>query len=283
MNNSCRRVLNRSGVAHWWRQLPGLLLLCGVCAGCQNAAPARAERSKAPIAPVMVWADADTDGIPDGAELLSSSDRENFRRWFTHLAEMQFYGLSEAWNPTQRDCAGLVRFAWREALRRHDRTWFQAMGTVDGGYEAVAPDVKAYDLEHGPLGEKLFRTDFGAFTEGDLTTRFSDFADARTLKNYNAVFVSRERGQARPGDLLFYHQPWVQKFPYHVMIFLGEARHASEGADDWVVYHTGASPQDKGEVKKVRLSVLEQHPDKRWRPLANNQNFLGFYRLKILD
>jgi hypothetical protein len=34
---------------------------------------------------------------------------------------------------------------------------------------------------------------------------------------------------------------------------------------------------------QVRLAVLDQHPDKRWRPISTNQNFLGFYRLKILN
>jgi len=177
-----------------------------------------------------------------------------------------------------------VRFAWREALRKHDRLWFQAMGGQDGSYEAIAPDVRAYTLDRSPLGEKLFRADFGSFQESDLTSgKFSEFADARTLKTFNATFISRERRRAQAGDLLFFHQPWVQKYPYHVMIFLGAARQANEGANDWVVYHTGASPDDKGEVKKVRLAVLEQHPDKRWRPVESNRNFLGFYRLKILE
>jgi uncharacterized protein YfaT (DUF1175 family) len=67
------------------------------------------------------------------------------------------------------------------------------------------------------------------------------------------------------------------------MIFIGEPRIASEGANDWVVYHTGASAHDAGTVKKVRLAVLDQHPDKRWRPIMTNPNFLGFYRLKILN
>jgi uncharacterized protein YfaT (DUF1175 family) len=200
---------------------------------------------------------------------------------------MQFYQPSDAWNEAQRDCAGLVRFAWREALRRHDRLWFQFIGGGSGGgegYEAVASDIRAYTLETSPLGEKLFRADFGSFQETDLEQdKFSEFADARTLKNYNVFFLSRDRSQARPGDLLFYHQPWVQKYPYHVMIFLGPARHASEGANDWVVYHTGASPDEAGEVKKVRLSTLAQHPAKRWRPVEQNRNFLGFYRLKILE
>jgi uncharacterized protein YfaT (DUF1175 family) len=67
------------------------------------------------------------------------------------------------------------------------------------------------------------------------------------------------------------------------MIFLGAARIASEGEKDWVVYHTGASPEDNCEVKKVRLAILGQHPNPRWRPVESNQNFLGFYRLKILQ
>ncbi len=225
--------------------------------------------------------DSDNDGLPDAAELQSFLDRENFRQWFTLIAESQFYHLNDQWNAEQHDCAGLVRFAWREALRRHDRTWFQKMGP---GYQAVAPDVDRYTLEQGPLGEKLFRTSFGVYKDGDLSNgAFSDFADARTLKNFNVKFISRDRHNAEPGDLLFFYQPWVQKFPYHVMIFLGPSKFSNEQANDWVVYHTGASPTDEGTVKKVELSVLDHHPNKRWRPVASNPNFLGFYRLKILD
>jgi uncharacterized protein YfaT (DUF1175 family) len=225
--------------------------------------------------------DSDNDGIPDVAELRTFQDRESFRRWFTSVAELQFYQLSEQWNVDQRDCAGLVRFAMREALRRHDRPWFQKMGP---GYETVAPDVAGFDLDHNPLGEKIFRTDFGSFHESDLRNgRFSEFADGRALKNFNTAFVSRDRREAQSGDLLFYYQPWVQKFPYHVMIFLGGPRVAPNGAQDWVVYHTGSSPTDQGTVKKVELSVLDHHPDPRWRPVESNRNFLGFYRLKILE
>jgi uncharacterized protein YfaT (DUF1175 family) len=224
--------------------------------------------------------DSDNDGIPDVAELRTYQDRDSFRRWFTAIAEIQFYQLSDQWNAEQRDCAGLARFAMREALRRHDRIWFQKMGP---GYETVASDVGEFNLDNNPLGEKIFRTDFGSFHESDLRNgRFSEFADGRSLKNFNSVFVTRDRREAQPGDLLFFYQPWVQKFPYHVMIFLGPARVAPNGAQDWVVYHTGSSPIDKGTVKKVELAVLDRHPDPRWRPLESNKNFLGFYRLKIL-
>src|ERR1044071_4819621 len=241
----------------------------------------RVGTAEAAASSVMAWGDSDRDGIPDGVELGSAGDQENFRRWFTSIAELQFYRLSDEWSAEQRDCAGLVRFGWREALRRHDRQWFQRMGQ---DYESFAPDISAYTLETSPLGGKLFRTNSGAFEKSDVERgAFSEFADARSLKEFNSVFVSRDRRRARPGDLLFFFQPWAQKLPYHAMIFLGEARIASEGAHDWVVYHTGASATDAGTVKKVRLSVLDHHPDKRWRPIESNRNFLGFYRLKILD
>jgi uncharacterized protein YfaT (DUF1175 family) len=266
------------------RSFGGVPALAGKTAdGRQQTAVLRAnsidtDRGRSPEASLI---DSDNDGIPDTAELRTFQDRESFRRWFTALAELQFYQLSSQWNADQRDCAGLVRFAMREALRRHDRPWFQKMGP---GYETVAPDVAGFDLDHNPLGEKIFRTDFGSFHESDLRNgRFSEFADGRALKNFNSVFVSRDRREAQSGDLLFFYQPWVQKFPYHVMIFLGGPRVAPNGAQDWVVYHTGSSPTDQGTVKKVELSVLDHHPDPRWRPVASNRNFLGFYRLKILE
>ncbi len=255
-----------------------LLIACALLVACGRSSQAHSNKAQ-PI--VDSSADSDGDGIPDTAELRTLEDRQNFRRWFGAIAEMQFYQMSDEWNIGQRDCAGLVRFAWREALRKHDRSWFQKMGAA---YEPIAADVRAFNLETGPLGEKLFRTDFGSFQETDLASgKFSEFADARTLKNFNSVFVGRDRRRAQRGDLLFFNQPWVQRFPYHVMIFIGEPLKDGEGKTDWVVYHTGASPTDKGTLKKVRVAVLDQHPDKRWRPIEANPNFLGFYRLKILE
>lgn len=238
-----------------------LIILPLVSAACHYDSVAKSAKSdKGTVRSATDW---DGDGIPDEAELRTQDDRENFKRWFTAIAERQFHEISDAWTPEQRDCSGLVRFAWREALRKHDRAWFQRFG---GFSIPVAPDVKAISLDRNPLGERLFLTDSG---------EFSEFADARTLKSANCVFVSRDRRRAQPGDLLFFHQPWVQRYPYHVMIFLGN--------EDWVVYHTGSSDQDHGEVRKLRLSLLDQHPSRRWRPQLQNDNFLGFYRLKILN
>lgn len=265
-----------------WLVFPSTLLLATLVIS--HSADSRISPVPSPSLPARTepnpTADLDHDGLPEVTELQSVNDRENFRRWFTWVAEMQFYKLSEEWNTGQRDCAGLVRFALREALRTHDRSWYQRRGE---DYQPVAADV-SLKLGSQPLSEKLFRTAPGTYNSNDVATgRFSEFADAQTLKLFNATFVSRDREQARAGDLLFFYQPYVQKFPYHVMIFLGDAHVANEGARDWVVYHTGAAPENGGAVKKVRLAVLDQHPNKRWRPLASNPNFLGFYRLKLLS
>jgi len=266
----------------------GLLVAAAAlsAAGCRRHAPAHAADAKHAPAPVAVEApagpvDEDRDGLPDGAELRSFADRENFRRWFTAIAEAQFYALSPEWHAEQRDCAGLVRFALREALRPHDRAWFKRMGEA---YEPVAPDVAAYRLGGGPVGEKLFRAAPGAFDEADLSNgALTEFADARTLREHNAAFTGRDARRAEAGDLLFFHQPQARRHPHHVMLFVGRARTDGRGAADWVVYHTGSSPEDAGEVRKVRLADLARHPDPRWRPVAANRNFLGFYRLNILQ
>jgi uncharacterized protein len=264
--------------------LPILLASCDRLSAASS--PRTAPRATKSLNPML---DSDEDGIPDGAELRTANERESFRRWFTAIAESQFYKVNDDWIPAQRDCAGLVRFALREALRPHDRGWMKAFGEFDA---PVAPDPRRTKLSESLLGEKLFRTSYGAFKESDLTdTTFSDFADVRTLKNFNVNFVGRDRKQALPGDLLFFHQPWVQSYPFHVMIFLGQAREANEGASDWVVYHTGGGSANSSQhtypstdtIKKVRLAVLDHHPNARWRTVPENVNFLGFYRLKILD
>src|SRR5215207_10297357 len=118
--------------------IPAFLILSYFSLIRSTSAPAHAPQPSVKRPEPELNADLDHDGLPDIAELRTFNDRENFRRWFTWVAEMQFYNLSDQWNVEQRDCAGLVRFAWREALRPHDRPWFQRMGE---NYDTVAPDL----------------------------------------------------------------------------------------------------------------------------------------------
>ena len=77
----------------------------------------------------------------------------------------------------------------------------------------------------------------------------------------NAFLVSRDVRQALPGDLLFYRQ-FGQSSPWHSMIV------TRAGADAGVVYDTGPDHGRTGELRRVRLSELLDHPQPQWRPLA---------------
>ncbi len=196
----------------------------------------------------------------------SASDRAAFRAWFVLLADAAFYHPV----PEVADCAGLIRYATREALRVHSPEWRrQAALPVDPGLPDVA-DPPAGGPDHFPL----FRV------SGDPTATYAEFADARTLVRFNAVPVARDPAAARPGDLLYFRQP-SQREPDHLMIVVGPSRF-DRSADDFVVYHTGpADDGGPGEMRKVRLADLLRHPSPRWRPIAANRRFVGVFRLSL--
>jgi len=223
------------------------------------------------------------DGTPDFLRLNTVEDQEAFRRWFTLIAEYQALRPSQEVPAEINDCAALIRYAYRNALHRHDDAWFQE--TQIRPIEALPP-VQKYSYPHTPLGAALFRVKPGAYGPADLHDgAFAEFADARTLKNLNAYFVSRNVRRARPGDLLFYYQ-LEQYSPYHSMIFIGRSQWPVEGesaqVDDVLVYHTGPVGKKPGEMRRVRMAELLQHPSPKWRPVEGNSNFLGVYRWNIL-
>jgi uncharacterized protein len=82
-----------------------------------------------------------------------------------------------------------------------------------------------------------------------------------------------------PGDLLFFFHMDDVQMPYHTMIFIGPWR----ASDPLLLYHTGPVHGTKGRLKCVPLSQLDAFPDPRWRPIPENENFLGVYRFRILD
>jgi len=198
--------------------------------------------------------------------LADESDRAAFRSWFVLLAEAQF----ERTTPDVIDCAALVRHAFREALRAHTPEWLR---------HAQLPFVPRFaDVRSAPRptadGWPLFRVNTAA------APAYAEFADAGTLIRLNSRSLGRNTSALRPGDLIYFHQP-SQQSPDHVMVFVGRSQFEADG-DDWVVYHTGPIDNGPGEVRKVRLSTLLQHPAPRWRPNPANPHFIGVYRLNAL-
>jgi uncharacterized protein YfaT (DUF1175 family) len=221
--------------------------------------------------------DSYSDGTPDFLRLQDQSDRLAFRRWFTFLAESVFFQKEPDRPAEVTDCAALIRFAYREALHAHDGAWASEwhLATTPN-----APAVKKYEAPHTAVGALLFRTRPGTFAPADINDgTFAEFANAETLRRFNAHFVSRDLHAARPGDLLFFRQA-AGHMPYHTMIFLGES-HFGDG-NDWLIYHTGPDEGRSGEIRRVTVADLMQHPYARWRPLSQNPAFLGVYRWNIL-
>jgi uncharacterized protein YfaT (DUF1175 family) len=221
-------------------------------------------RARLLLAGVLLAATAST--IAAQVRLTDESDRAAFRSWFTLLADAQF----EQAAAEVTDCAALVRFAFREALRAHTPEWSRRTALP---FTPRFPDVTSAPRAT-PAGWPLFRVN-------DTTpARFAEFADARTLIAFNSVPIGRDISRARPSDLLYFQQPG-QSQPDHLMVLVGRSFFEHEGVD-WVVYHTGPSDTGRGEVRKVRLATLVQHPAPRWRPLATNSHFVGVFRLHAL-
>ena len=221
----------------------------------------------------LPWTDKFNDGTPDFLRLTDPADQAAFRQWFTLIADYQAIRPKADVPSEITDCASLLRYAYREALKRHDDTWFVATGIE---VLALPGEIRAWRYPDTPLGASLFRVRPGSFQPGDINNgAFAQFADAKTLVERNAYFVSRDVRQAQPGDLLFYRQ-FGQSSPWHSMIV---TRINGQPA---VVYDTGEDHGKAGELRRVLLPELLDHPQPQWRPLPGNPNFLGVYRWNIL-
>ncbi len=227
--------------------------------------------------PNQRWTDGFADGTPDFLRLTDPADQAAFRQWFTSIAGYQAVRPRADVPAEINDCASLLRYAYREALKRHDDSWFAATGIE---VAALPGEIRAWRYPDTPLGALLFRVRPGSFEHGDVSNgAFAQFADAKTLVERNAHLVSRDVREAQPGDLLFYRQ-FGQSSPWHSMIV---TRIGGEAA---VVYDTGPLGENAhgkaGELRRVALGELLDHPQPQWRPVPSNPNFLGVYRWNIL-
>ncbi len=213
--------------------------------------------------------DTDQDGYPDFLEL-RGNDVRAFDDWFASVAESQFYGFSNDWALRDRDCAGLLRYAFVNALMPHDSKWFKKFEYLP---PVVQPDVGAYTFPVPLISKSVFRDAPGAYRFDDVMTgKLVGRVGAKYLVNYSMVFATKDFKQARRGDMLIFIRPKLES--YHSMVYLGNSR---------IVYHTGSDGDWHGEVRLLRLETLMKHPDAAFYPILGNPSFLGFYRWKILQ
>lgn len=251
-------------------------------AGCSSrSAPALNARSEASAAtgqrlPAMT--DAASDGTPDFLRLDTEEDRRSFCRWFTFLAEVQYFTPVRRRPAEITDCAALLRYCYGQALRSHDSNW---AAQCQLPFLPAAASIRKYQYPFTPLKADLFRLRPGPFTPADLNNgRFGQFADAETLERFNTFLVARDVQRAVPGDLLFFRRSGNPAV-YHSMIFIGRSQIAPS-PNTYVVYNTGPEGNEPGEMRRLKISELMQFPDPQWRPNAANSQFLGVFRWNIL-
>ena len=175
-----------------------------------------------------------------------------FRAWFALIVKQQFsLGPTPRW--VQRDCAGLVRFAVQESVRKHDKRWLKANGFWG---QKTPPEL---DLSPKTIAQLGWKTVDG---------RLSNWVSALELIQSNTRWMGKDVNQAQVADLLFFDQGDAQ----HLMICLG----------NYIAYHTGQHNRDDNGLRAYTLAQLFQWKDVRWQPRQDNPNFSGIYRLAFL-
>ena len=225
----------------------------------------------------LTQSDTDNDGFPDNAELNNESDRRSFRLWFVRIADSQFLKRDNSWNGQERDCSGLIRYSYREALKKHNELWNKRTGII---IDKNLSDIKSFNYPKVPiLGKNIFQVSASTKQkvhkvsfEKNRNYYFSIFADAESLLKYNTSFVSRNISDALMGDLLFFVRKKDGKNIYHSMI-------VSQNELDKIIiiYHTG----DNNNLKRIKSDYLKN--SLIFNPISENKNFLGVYRFKILN
>ncbi|WKJ90494.1 DUF1175 family protein [Methylomonas montana] len=206
--------------------------------------------------------EGEAEDSPEELGYLPPQDADALRQVVTGVALLQARKLSPLWEPKQRDCAGLVRFAYRTALEPRDAARTAKLG--------VPPKLKL-----PPLSEQARKAlpDYPQIWQTGLTKgqpRYGHFADAETLIGYNFRLKSRDLAAAQSGDLLVYQKPLINDEPYHLMLF------AAGHPENLAVYHNGAQG-DEAQVRVVSVAELLQSPDPVWIPRPENPYFLGVY------
>jgi len=165
------------------------------------------------------------------------------RRLVAETAVAQLGRADPAWPEAQRDCAGLVRFAYRTAFKRLDPA----------------------------------RASAGAFRDG--AGERAHFADAATLLSGTFVLLGRDEGsraRLRSGDLVAFAREDEGGAPVHHLMLVVRPDDPAQG-QMLVVYHPG---EEGAAVRSGRLEDLLREAPHGWRPAPENPLFLGFYRLK---
>ena len=200
---------------------------------------------------------------------LDNKDSESFNLWFSNII-INIFNEDMLIPKNYSDCAGLIRFAYKEALKKHDQHWLNTNNYKGFIYE----DVRKYNYPEVPF----INTDI--FLVDDIVhdkNSYSNFASARYLIEYNMDYLGKNLINAKTGDILAFFHPNDVEFPYHLMIYIEQYNQR------YVIYHTGPiSDKNPGELRLTKIDNLK-YSDPSWIADKENKNFLGYYRFKIIS
>lgn len=174
----------------------------------------------------------------------AAPDESLLRVAVAQTAIAQAKTVDPLWHPEQRDCAGLVRFAYRTA------------------YKSLRPER---------LASPLFR---------DAAGRALDFADAQTLVtgSFDSLGRGRDvRSTLRSGDLLAFQQPPAEDGTPRFHLMLVVRTRGDRAGELLVVYHPGSVGAS---VRVGALEALAQQAPLEWQPVPENPAFIGYMRFK---
>jgi uncharacterized protein YfaT (DUF1175 family) len=191
------------------------------------------------------------------APQLSASGQLYFRRFveqFTPLVvrnEKHNRRLNFRWDSANRDCAGLVRYVFHEALSQHRESFF-----------AHYPELSRLG---NYAGEVEFSNARRYWNAGNQT--------APDLLRH-ARYLGRNTGlqKLKTGDILYYESAeWRIR---HVMLVV------RSGKGIFLVYHTG---DQRDELRLRTVEDMRIHDVPQWHPDADNPVFRGVYRPVFLQ
>ncbi len=179
-----------------------------------------------------------------------------------NLALFQARSISLNWAKEQQDCAGLIRFVYKEAIKKR---------TIKQRNNLKLPEKLNF-----PGVSNAVRNIFPFFPDiwKISATHYSSFADAENLVMFNFDYVSKNINDLMPGDLLVFNKNNSSLEPWHLMLYVGK-----EYNKPLAIYHNG----DKGKYAKIRIvsiNDLSNSPDPQWMPNHNNPFFMGIYKWK---
>jgi len=209
----------------------------------------------------------DSSGYDDASnnpKQIPPDDELRARESIVALALQQSRKISRAWDPAQRDCAGLVRFAYREALRQRTVAQRNRLEVPD---QLSLPPLSGWGQRISGNGAKIWVA--GYYPDGKKI--LSEFVSAEALIAHNFKHRSWRVDDAQTGDVLVFSRPNRGENVFHLMLVANEG--ARSGS---VVYHNGEKGKN-GQVRVVAMRELFESADVNWRPDRSNTSFLGVF------